>query len=94
MLSLYLMRDILALSNELSQTLQIKDEDILNAIKLVEICKKNWQMMRDDGWDSLLCEVSSSCLKHDIDVPNMNNLFLPRVWNMIGLERSQICIIF
>ncbi|KAH9697276.1 TTF-type domain-containing protein [Citrus sinensis] len=46
---LYLMRDILTLSNKLSQPLQRKDDDILNAIKLVEICKKNLQMMRDDG---------------------------------------------
>ncbi|ESR41960.1 hypothetical protein CICLE_v10013753mg [Citrus x clementina] len=76
-LSLYLMRDILALSNELSQALQRKDQDILNAIKLVEICKKNLQMMRDNGWDSLLSEASSFCLKHDIDVPNMNDVFLP-----------------
>jgi len=76
-LSLYLMRDILALSNELSQALQRKDQDILNAIKLVEICKKNLQMMRDNGWDSLLSEASSFCLKHDINVPNMNDAFLP-----------------
>ncbi|KAH9792978.1 TTF-type domain-containing protein [Citrus sinensis] len=54
-LSLYLMRDILALSNKLSQALQRKDQDILNAIKLA----------------------SSFCLKHDIDVPNMNDIFLP-----------------
>ncbi|ESR45578.1 hypothetical protein CICLE_v10003781mg, partial [Citrus x clementina] len=76
-LSLYLMRDILALSNELSQALQRKDQDILNAIKLVEICKKYLQMMRDNGWDSLLFEASSFCLKHDIDVPNMNDVVLP-----------------
>ncbi|XP_052299746.1 uncharacterized protein LOC102628599 [Citrus sinensis] len=49
-LSLYLMKDILALSNEFSQALQRKDQDILNAIKLVEICKKNLQMMRDNGF--------------------------------------------
>ncbi|KDO37238.1 hypothetical protein CISIN_1g048081mg, partial [Citrus sinensis] len=51
-----------------------KDQDILNAIKLVEICKKNLQMMKDDGWDSLLCEISSFYLKHDIDVPDMNDV--------------------
>ena len=75
MLSLYLMRDILAVSNALSQALQRKDQDILNAIKLVEICMKNLQMMRD-VWDSLLYEISSFCLNHDIDVPNMNDVFL------------------
>ncbi|KDO74313.1 hypothetical protein CISIN_1g043066mg [Citrus sinensis] len=74
-LCLYLMRDILAVSNALSQALQRKDQDILNAIKLVEICMKNLQMMRD-VWDSLLYEISSFCLKYDIDVPNMNDVFL------------------
>ncbi|ESR46362.1 hypothetical protein CICLE_v10003344mg, partial [Citrus x clementina] len=51
----------------------IMDQDILNAIKLVEICKKNLQIMRENGWDSLHSKVSSFCLKHDIDVPNMND---------------------
>ncbi|ESR64798.1 hypothetical protein CICLE_v10010399mg [Citrus x clementina] len=88
-LSLYLMKDILALSNEFSQALQRKDQDILNAIKLVEICKKILQMMRDNGWDSLLSEASSFCLKHDIDVPNMNNVFLPWAnnrFNKVNME--------
>lgn len=49
MLSVYLMRDILTLLNELSLALQIKDQNILNAIKLVEIYKKNFRMMRDNG---------------------------------------------
>jgi len=32
--------------------------------------------MRCDGWDSFLTEVSSFCAKHDIEVPNMNNIFI------------------
>ncbi|KAH9802996.1 DUF4371 domain-containing protein [Citrus sinensis] len=81
---LYLMRDILAVSNALSQALQRKDQDILNAIKLVEICMKNLQMMRD-VWDSLLYEISSFCLKYDIDVPNMNDE-LNNCFNEVNME--------
>jgi hypothetical protein len=51
--SLHLMRNILGITNELSQALQRKDQDILNAMKLVEISKLRLQVMREDGWNSL-----------------------------------------
>ena len=63
-------------AHELSQALQKKkDKDIVNAIKLIKVCKRNLQKMRENGWDSLLCETSSYCVKHDIDVHNMDDLF-------------------
>ena len=34
--------------------------------------------MRDDGWDSFLEEVSSFSEKHNIIVPNMDDLFIAR----------------
>jgi hypothetical protein len=37
--NLHLMKNVLGTTNELSQALQRKDQDILNAIKLVEISK-------------------------------------------------------
>jgi hypothetical protein len=47
--NLYLMRNVLGITNELSQVLQRKDQDILNAMKLVEISKLHLQTMRADG---------------------------------------------
>ncbi|XP_048426604.1 uncharacterized protein LOC125470892 [Pyrus x bretschneideri] len=73
-----LMKDILGITNELSQALQRKDQDIINAMKLVGVCKQRLEIMRKSGWDSLLCEVSEFFLKHDIDVPNMDDMFLSR----------------
>ncbi|XP_062103499.1 uncharacterized protein LOC133814571 [Humulus lupulus] len=61
--SLHLVKNILGITNELSQVLQKGDQDIVNAMKLVKICKKQLHMMRDNGWDSLIEEVSNfSCL--------------------------------
>jgi hypothetical protein len=40
MFNLHLMRYILGVSNELSQALQIKDQDIVNAMKLVRMSKE------------------------------------------------------
>jgi hypothetical protein len=47
------MRNVLGITNKLSQVLQRKDQDILNAMKLVEISKLHLQTMREDGWNSL-----------------------------------------
>ncbi|XP_075633788.1 uncharacterized protein LOC142606298 [Castanea sativa] len=72
------MRGVLGISNELSQALQRKDQDIVNAMKLVDISKQRLQVMRDDGWNSLLEEVSAFCEKNNIDVPDMDDFYQPR----------------
>ncbi|KAH9725570.1 TTF-type domain-containing protein [Citrus sinensis] len=74
--TLYLMKNILGFANELSQALQRKDQDIVNSMKLVSICKLGLQRMRKHGWNSLLIQVSSFCEKHFISVPVMETMFL------------------
>jgi hypothetical protein len=39
----------LGITNELSQALQRKDQNILNAMKLVEVSKQRLQAMREEG---------------------------------------------
>ncbi|XP_022883828.1 uncharacterized protein LOC111400666 [Olea europaea var. sylvestris] len=74
--NLQLMRSVLGISNELSKALQRKDQDIVNAMQLVRLCKRRLQIMRDEGWDSFLEEVCSFCQKHYIHVPNMDDIFV------------------
>ncbi|XP_022859730.1 zinc finger MYM-type protein 1-like [Olea europaea var. sylvestris] len=74
--NLYLMKKILGISNELSKALQRKDQDIVNAMKLVQICKTQLQTMRDDGWDSFLGVICSFCKTHKINVPDMDDMFI------------------
>ena len=50
----------------------------MNAMKLVDISKQRLQVMRNDGWNSLLEEVSSFCAKNNIDVPDMDDLYQPQ----------------
>ena len=76
--SLHLMRSLLGATNELSKALQRKDQDIANAMNLVKLCKERMQMMRDDGWDSFLIQVSAFCEKHGIVVPVMVDTFVHR----------------
>ncbi|XP_050154705.1 uncharacterized protein LOC126628887 [Malus sylvestris] len=71
---LFLMRLILGITNELSQALQKKDQDIVNAMALVEVCKQRLQSLRDDDFGNLLHDVEKFCEEHDIIVPNMEDL--------------------
>ncbi|XP_060963104.1 uncharacterized protein LOC115704165 [Cannabis sativa] len=73
--SLHLVKNILGIINELSQVLQRGDQDIVNAMDLVRVCKKQLQMMRDNGWNSLMEEVSDFCVEMNIDVLNMDNMY-------------------
>ncbi|XP_039142002.1 LOW QUALITY PROTEIN: zinc finger MYM-type protein 1-like [Dioscorea cayenensis subsp. rotundata] len=75
--NLHLMRNVLGITNELSKSLQRKDQDIVNAMELVKISKQRLQMMRDDGWDLLLHEILSFCGKYSILVPSMDEKYSP-----------------
>ncbi|XP_016649731.1 PREDICTED: zinc finger MYM-type protein 1-like [Prunus mume] len=66
------------ITNDLSKALQKKDQDIVNAMMLVQRCKQKLQSMRDDDFDDLLGKVSIFCGNNDIDVPNMDDLFVPQ----------------
>ena len=47
--TLDLMKTILEITNDLSQALQKKDQDIVNVMTLVKITNQQLQRMRDDG---------------------------------------------
>jgi len=70
---LHCLRRILAVTNEFSQALQRKDQDIKNAMSLLKTSKERFKMMRENDWESLLEEVSSFCIKHDSDILNMDD---------------------
>ncbi|XP_021830895.1 uncharacterized protein LOC110770982 [Prunus avium] len=73
---LFFMRSILGATNDLSQALQRKDQDIGNAMTLVKVCKEQLQHMRENAFEALLDQVSSFCGKHDILVPNMDDAYV------------------
>ncbi|KAI5328628.1 hypothetical protein L3X38_028025 [Prunus dulcis] len=73
---LFLMKAILGLTNDVSQALQKKDQEIVNAMALVKSCKEKLHWMRNNGFDALVEEVSLFCDKHHIDVPTMDEAFV------------------
>ncbi|XP_031278972.1 52 kDa repressor of the inhibitor of the protein kinase-like [Pistacia vera] len=76
--NLHMMKNILGITFELSQALQRKDQDIINAMSLVHLSKRRLLLIRNNGWDNLLDEVSHFCIAHNIDMPNMQEKFVAR----------------
>jgi hypothetical protein len=72
---LHLMKKVLSITHQLSQALQRSDQDIVNAMKLVKVSKQKLQTIRDNGWDSLLNEVSLFCDRHEVVKPNMDDTY-------------------
>lgn len=70
------MKRIIGISNELSKTLQRKDQDIIIAMRLIKNCKEQFQAMRENGLDSFLETDCSFCQKQLIDILNMDALYL------------------
>ncbi|XP_076915293.1 uncharacterized protein LOC143574591 [Bidens hawaiensis] len=63
-------------ANTLSQALQRKDQDIMNAVELVRSTKKALENYRLEGFDSLLKDVTSFCDKYEIEVVNMEDEYV------------------
>ena len=73
---MHLMLLIMGICENLSMALQSKNQDILNAMSLVESTKRELQRVRDDGWDSLILTISSFCEKHDTQMFDMEDDFI------------------
>ncbi|KAL6599039.1 hypothetical protein ACP70R_045903 [Stipagrostis hirtigluma subsp. patula] len=74
----HLMLVILGYTDDLCQSLQRKEQDIVNAMSLVQVAKGRLQHMRDAGWEEFLQEkVTSFCMKHRIKVPDPNRKYRP-----------------
>ncbi|KMZ57986.1 hypothetical protein ZOSMA_7G00150 [Zostera marina] len=85
---LNLMEAILAITDDLSQALQRKDQDINNAMRLVTVSKQRLQDLRDNGWEDLLSNICSLCAKNDITVPSMDEIYVPYGRKRRNIEKN------
>ena len=56
----------------LYQAFQRKDQDIIEAVSLVQITKKKLQKLRDDGFKDLLGDIYAFCEKYEIEKVDMS----------------------
>ncbi|KAL8139830.1 hypothetical protein V2J09_005851 [Rumex salicifolius] len=82
------MKNILGVSNDLSQALQRKDQDIINAMNLVKTTKEAFLNTRDVGWESLWEKVASFCTKRDVIVPGENDLYVTQRRSRRNVEKN------
>uniref|UniRef100_A0A7N1A5R8 HAT C-terminal dimerisation domain-containing protein n=1 Tax=Kalanchoe fedtschenkoi TaxID=63787 RepID=A0A7N1A5R8_KALFE len=54
-----------------------KDEDIINAMTLGSLTKEKLQSLRNDGWENFLNRVISFCKNHEIEIPDINDYYVP-----------------
>ncbi|XP_021719194.1 uncharacterized protein LOC110686895 [Chenopodium quinoa] len=67
----HLMVDIFAIAKELNEALQKHDQDIVNAMAMVDVTKANLQQLRDEGFDLIMEKVTSFMAKYELEIPNM-----------------------
>ncbi|XP_076903024.1 uncharacterized protein LOC143557965 [Bidens hawaiensis] len=82
----HLMLNLLRKTNDLSQALQLKNQNIGNAVRLIEDVKHDIKKYRDEGWEELMKEVTSFCSQNEIHVPNMEEVIPSRVRRTVNDE--------
>ncbi|XP_042404603.1 zinc finger MYM-type protein 1-like [Zingiber officinale] len=87
---LLLMKRILAITNHLSTVLKEKDQNIMNAMHLINNMKCKLQKLRDSGCDILLEDVKKFCNTHSIEIINMTD----NINNRSRLKRDGINVNF
>ncbi|CAM8920402.1 unnamed protein product [Rhodiola kirilowii] len=69
----HLMKLVLGLTSVLSQFLQKKDQNIIEAVSLIHNTKARLLALRENGWDELLDGVNIFCAKNGISILNMED---------------------
>ncbi|XP_076922653.1 uncharacterized protein LOC143584501 [Bidens hawaiensis] len=82
----HLMLNLLRKTNDLSQALQLKNQNIGNVVRLIEDVKHDIKKYRDEGWEELMKEVTSFCSQNEIHVPNMEEVIPGRVRRTVNDE--------
>lgn len=72
-LIMHLMIRLLGKTNDLSQCLQKKDQNIIRAIGLIGTTLQKINHIRQHGWQELFEETKTFCLKYNIIVPDMSD---------------------
>ena len=70
---LHLMLKVLGITNDLSNALQQHDQNIINAMNLLDASKSLLQALREDGWVDLLVGITTFCERINVPVIDMED---------------------
>ncbi|XP_024626848.1 zinc finger MYM-type protein 1-like [Medicago truncatula] len=85
---LHLMKEIMGITDVLCQALQLQAQDVVNAMFLVRNTKTLIQQLREDGWDKLLANVRYFCVRHAIEIPDLDDLHSTTRFGRSRLEEN------
>ena len=51
--------------------------DILNALDTLSNTKMLLADLREEGWEPLIEEVKTFCVKHEVEIPDMSRKYVP-----------------
>ncbi|XP_021980354.1 uncharacterized protein LOC110876491 [Helianthus annuus] len=85
----HLMLNLLRKTNDLSQALQLKNQNICSVVRLIEDTKYDINKYRDDGWEELIKEVTIFCAQNEIHMPNMEDVIPGRVVDLLLNEMNE-----
>ncbi|XP_060212180.1 uncharacterized protein LOC132639774 [Lycium barbarum] len=66
------------------------EQDLANAMLLVEVAKIRLQAYRDEEWGSLIARVSLFCIKHEILVPNFEESYVSSLRSRRRLDDNKV----
>ncbi|XP_076915661.1 uncharacterized protein LOC143575091 [Bidens hawaiensis] len=89
----HLMVNLLRKTNDLSQALQLKNQNIGNTVRLIEDMKYDIKKYKDDGWEELMNEVTTFCSKNEINMPNMEDSFQGELEGQLMMSHRHIFIV-
>jgi hypothetical protein len=69
-----MMLQILHITNELSLILQMKDQNVVQAMSLIVDVRTCLITLRSEGWEPLFEETKAFCAANEISIPNMSDL--------------------
>ncbi|XP_061366257.1 uncharacterized protein LOC133309491 [Gastrolobium bilobum] len=75
---LHLIKEIMGITEVLCQALQLKSQDISNALYMISTTKELLHKLKESGWDAFLIHVQEFCKKYGIDIPDMSAKYIGR----------------
>jgi hypothetical protein len=70
------MKELMGITDLLCKKLQLKSQDIVNAMDDVKTKKLLNQKLRDNGWSKLKADVLEFCGKHGVKTPHSGELYV------------------
>jgi hypothetical protein len=86
------MKEIMGITYVFCQALKLQSQYIVNDMFLVSNTKTLIQQFREDGWGKLFVDVRNFYVRHDIDIPDLDDFHSATRFGRSRLEKNHVTI--